>query len=228
MRLLSLQIGRISSYPVPDTDEPGQVFSSGIGKRPVPGPVALARLGLAGDEIADLRVHGGPDQAVLAYAAAHYPLWAVEWDRPEPPPGSFGENMTVEGADETTVCVGDRWRIGEAVLEVSKPRSPCNHLAWYQQREDLVARVRQTGRSGWYLRVIAEGDLEPGVAIELLARPYPALNVRRVAVAMANRHRDHAEAMLLVHCEALAQDWRLRLAREGFRRSGGADASRPN
>ena len=164
MRLLSLQVGRATAYPVPDRAEPGEVFTSAIGKRAVAGPVRLSRLGLAGDVVVDTRVHGGPDQAVLAYASAHYPAWQLEWGRTDLPHGSFGENLTVEGADETTVCVGDRWRIGRAVLEVTKPRSPCNTLAWYQRRADLITRVRDTGRSGWYMRVITEGELEAGRA----------------------------------------------------------------
>jgi MOSC domain-containing protein YiiM len=219
MRLLSLQVGRPRTHPIPDADDPVRdVFTSAIHKQPVAGPVRLSALGLEGDQVADTRAHGGLDQAVLAYAAAHYPLWRAEWGRPEVPFGGFGENLTVGGADEDTVCLGDRWAIGNAVLEVTKPRSPCNRLAWYQRREDLISRVRATGRSGWYLRVVTEGVLEAGAAIELVARPHPELAVRRAALAMTNRHQDRDEAMLLVHCPALAEDWRLRLAREGFRR----------
>ena len=162
------------------------MFTSAIGKRPLAGPVRVTRLGLAGDQVADTRVHGGPDQAVLAYASAHYPGWRAEWGRDHLPP------------------------------------SPCIKLASYQRQPDLITRVRDTGRSGWDLRVIVEGDLEAGAAIERSARPYPELSVRRVAIAMANRHQDPDEALRLVHCTALAQDWRLRLAREGFRRRSGS------
>jgi MOSC domain-containing protein YiiM len=219
MRLLTLQVGRPRTHPIPDADDPARdVFTSAIDKQPVAGPVRLFALGLEGDQVADTRAHGGPDQAVLAYTASHYPLWRAEWGRTEVPFGGFGENLTVGGADEDTVCLGDRWAIGDAVLEVTKPRSPCNRLAWYQRREDLISRVRATGRSGWYLRVVSEGTLEAGAPIELAARPHPELTVRRAALAMANRHQDRDEAMLLVHCPALAEDWRLRLAREGFRR----------
>jgi MOSC domain-containing protein YiiM len=219
MRLLSLQVGRPRTHPIPgDGDPAGDIFTSAIEKLPVAGPVWLAALGLEGDQVADTRAHGGRDRAILAYAAAHYPLWRAEWGRCDVPFGGFGENLTVGDADEDTVCLGDRWAIGAAVLEIAKPRSPCNRLAWYQRREDLISRVRATGRSGWYLRVVVEGALEAGAAIELVARPQPGLTVRRAALAMTNRHRDRAEAMLLVHCPALAEDWRLRLAREGFRR----------
>jgi MOSC domain-containing protein YiiM len=221
IRILSIQVGRpaVHSVPVDEGDEP-EFFRSAIAKQPVAGPIRLTRLGLEGDEVEDHRAHGGPDQAVLAYAATHYPLWRAEWGRDELVHSGFGENLTVDGADEETVCLGDRWGIGDAVLEVSKPRSPCNRLAWYQRREDLIQRVRATGRSGWYLRVVGEGTLEAGAEITLLERPCPGLTVRRAAMAMAKRHANREEAMLLVRCAALAGDWRLRLAREGFRKQG--------
>jgi MOSC domain-containing protein YiiM len=220
MRLFAVRVGRPASHPVPSADAPDEVFTSAIGKRPVSGPVWLGARGLAGDEVADHRAHGGPEQAVLAYATEHYPRWRAEWGGADPPDGSFGENLAITGTDEDVVCVGDQWRIGDALLEVSKPRSPCNRLAWYNRRDDLIQLVRATGRSGWYLRVLAEGALEAGAAVTLAARPYPGLTVRRAARAMANRQHDTGEALLLVNCPALAADWRYRLAKEGFRRSG--------
>jgi MOSC domain-containing protein YiiM len=217
MRLLSIQVGRPTAYAIPgDDDAAPDVFTSAIGKQPVAGPVRLSTGGLAGDQVADRRFHGGRDQAVLAYSAEHYPHWRAEWERADLPFGSFGENLTIGGADEQTVCLGDQWAIGDAVLEVSKPRTPCNRLAWFHRRDDVIARVRDTGRSGWYLRVLVEGVLEAGRAVTLAARPHPELTVRRAARAMANRHRDEAEAALLARCPGLAEDWRHRLAKEGF------------
>jgi MOSC domain-containing protein YiiM len=222
MRLISLRVGRPRTYVIPGAEDPAhEVFTSAIGKEPVAGPVRLGTRGLAADEVADHRAHGGPEQAVLAYAAEHYPLWRAEWGRADVPIGSFGENLTITGADEETVCVGDQWRIGDALLEVSKPRSPCNRLAWHNRRDDLVQRVRATGRSGWYLRVLTEGTLEPDAEVALVARPHPELSVRRAALAMSNRQREPDEARLLVRCPALAADWRYRLAKEGFRRTSG-------
>lgn len=226
MRLLSLRVGRPRTYVIPGAEDPArEVFTSAIGKAAVSGPVRLGTGGLAGDEVADHRAHGGPEQAVLAYAAEHYPRWCEEWGRAELPLGSFGENLTVTGANEETVCLGDQWSIGDALLEVSKPRSPCNRLAWHNRRDDLVQRVRLTGRSGWYLRVLTEGTLEPGAEVALVLRPYPDLTVRRAALAMANRQQDPNEAVLLVRCPALAADWRYRLAKEGFRRAAAAAAA---
>ncbi|HUR95162.1 MAG TPA: MOSC domain-containing protein [Gemmatimonadales bacterium] len=217
MHIVAVQVGRPARHPVPGHEGGEQeFFRSAIAKQAVAGPVRLTTLGLAGDEVEDTRVHGGPDQAVLAYASAHYPRWRAEWGREDVGHGGFGENLTVEGADEATVCLGDRWSIGGALLEVTKPRSPCNRLAWYQRRDDLIRRVRETGRSGWYLRVLAEGRVEAGASIELVERRCPEMTVRRAGLAMMRRSSERAQALALLGCAALAADWRLRLVREGF------------
>jgi MOSC domain-containing protein YiiM len=225
MRLLSVQVGRPSLLPVPtptlNADEAAgepRVFRSAIAKHAVTGPVALSSLGLEGDQVEDTRVHGGPEQALLAYALAHYPRWRGEWGRDDVGPGGFGENLTVEGADETTVCIGDRWAIGTALVEVTKPRSPCNRLAWYQRREDLIQQVRVTGRSGWYLRVLTPGVIEAGSEIHLVERGCADMTVRRAALAMQQRTDRRDEAIALADCQRLALDWRIRLAKEGYRR----------
>jgi len=225
MRLISLRVGRPALLPIPaggadddqDPDQP-RVFRSAIAKHAPTGPVMLSTLGLDGDQVEDTRVHGGPEQALLAYAASHYPLWRAEWARDDVAPGAFGENLTVEGADETTVCIGDRWAIGDALVEVTKPRSPCNRLAWYQRRDDLIQRVRATGRSGWYLRVLTPGLIEAGSEIRLVQRGCADMTVRRAQLAMQQRGERRDEAIALARCARLAQDWRIRLAREGYRR----------
>jgi MOSC domain-containing protein YiiM len=225
MRLISLRVGRPAPLPIPpggadddqDPDQP-RVFRSAIAKHALTGPVMLSTLGLAGDQVEDTRVHGGPEQALLAYAASHYPLWRAEWARDDVGPGAFGENLTVEGADETTVCIGDRWAIGDALVEVTKPRSPCNRLAWYQRRDDLIQRVRATGRSGWYLRVLTPGLIEAGSEIRLAERGCADMTVRRAQLAMQQRGERRDEAIALARCARLAQDWRIRLAKEGYRR----------
>jgi MOSC domain-containing protein YiiM len=229
LRIVSLRVGRPKTYVIPGAEDPAhEVFTSAIGKEPVAGPVWLDRHGLAGDEVADHRAHGGPEQAVLAYAASHYPRWCAEWGRAEVPIGSFGENLTVAGADEESVCLGDQWAIGDALLEVSKPRSPCNRVAWHNRRDDLMRRIRATGRSGWYLRVLTPGALEVGAPVVLAARSHPELTVRLAAAAMANREREPREAIVLLNCPALAADWRYRLAKEGFRRDRLAEHPSPS
>jgi MOSC domain-containing protein YiiM len=130
---------------------------SGIVKRRVQEPEILVGLtNLAGDAQADLRVHGGPDKAVYCYPREHRAFWHAEigYDRAEAP---FGENLSVEGALETDVCIGDTWRWGTALLQVSQPRWPCYKLALHVGQDDIIKRFIDSGRSGWYLRVLEEG-----------------------------------------------------------------------
>jgi MOSC domain-containing protein YiiM len=130
---------------------------SGIAKHPVREPeILVGRTNLAGDAQADLRVHGGPEKAVYCYPREHRALWQAEigYDRSDAP---FGENLSVEGALETDVCIGDTWRWGTALLQVSQPRWPCYKLALHVGRDDMIKRFIDSGRSGWYLRVLEEG-----------------------------------------------------------------------
>lgn len=209
LRLVSIQVGTPQSYLAPHD---GGTYRSAIDKRPVTGRVQLTTTGLAGDAVADRRAHGGPDQAMLAYAEAHFARWEGE-GLAGLGPGAFGENLTVRGTDEDEVAIGDRWSIGEVIVEVSKPRTPCNRLAWRHGRPDLIHRVRETGRSGWYVRVLQEGWLEAGTPIELQARPHPAWTVRRAARVMANHQSLRQDAAALAQLPALAADWRYRLAK---------------
>ena len=177
-----------------------------IAKQPVAGPLALGRLGLKGDEVADRRHHGGEWRAVLMYADSHYRLWQSELGR-ELSQG-FGENLRVSGLDENLVCIGDRLRIGDVELVVTAPRSPCLTLARHLEVEDIVARVVQNGRSGWYLRVAREGMVEAGLDIELLDQPFPQWTVAATAVLYRNRKVAPDRARLLAECEDLIPEWR--------------------
>lgn len=211
MRLVSIQVGTPRTVGTPGApDRMEREFTSAIWKSPVAGPVHLGRLGLAGDAVADTGVHGGPDQAVLMYAAAHYDRWAQELGH-RLEPGAFGENLLVEGLDEETACIGDVYRIGDLRLQVSHPRQPCATLARRHQVPDMVALVRANGRSGWYLRVLDEGPLEAGAPVRRLDQPNPAWSVRRAARAMLHRDRNPPEAAALAECPGLSAEWRERL-----------------
>jgi MOSC domain-containing protein YiiM len=172
-------------------------------KEPVSGPVFLARTNLDGDRQGDPEHHGGPDKAVMAYAAAHYPRWREELGR-ELPHGGFGENFTVEGADESTVCIGDVYAIGEARVQVSQPRIPCWKIARRWGIRDLSARVQRTRRTGWYLRVLVEGHVAAGDEIVLLERPHPEWTVLRASDALYTRPHDADEVRALASVAALA------------------------
>jgi MOSC domain-containing protein YiiM len=211
MRLVSVQVGTPRTVGTPQAENPlERAFTSAIWKSPVTGPVLAGTLGLVGDAVADTTEHGGVDQALLMYALAHYPRWEAELGQPMGP-GAFGENLTVEGLDEDSVCIGDVLAVGPVVLQVSHPRQPCATLARRHQVRDMIALVHANGRSGWYLRVLTEGAVEAGQAIQVVERPNPSWPVRRAAVVMRERKQQPAAASELAACRGLSREWRSRL-----------------
>ncbi len=167
-RLASIQIGRIA--PLGPQRVPSAFIKTGIA-----GPVIAGALGLAGDEQADLSVHGGPEKAVYAYAAAHYAGWAAAFPdlAPRFAAGCMGENLTVEGMAEDDLCVGDIHAIGGALLQVCQPRQPCFKLALALGEPRLAKHMVRTGHAGWYYRVVQEGAIAPGDAVTRAERPNP-------------------------------------------------------
>ncbi len=216
MEILSIQVGQPKSYGVADAEDPlERPWVSAIDKQPVRGPVWLGAEGLAGDTQADRRHHGGPDMAVLVYAAEHYPRWREELADPGLAHGAFGENITLDGADEDTVCIGDVFAVGDALVEVSQPRQPCQTLARKFRVRDMVKRVLQRQAFGWYLRVRHDGWLEQGMVFQLQDRPYPQWTVKEVERIIRRRAHEPEAARRLAECVALADGWRARLGERG-------------
>jgi len=145
----------------------GRKIRTGIFKSPVSGCVAVHHLGLNGDTQADLRVHGGLDKAVYAYAAEHYDFWEFEMSI-RYPFGQFGENLTVTGVAEDRVRAGDVFRAGGALFQVTGPRFPCFKLGIRMGDQKFLKRFLESGRSGFYLRVLEEGDVSAGDLFELV------------------------------------------------------------
>jgi MOSC domain-containing protein YiiM len=212
--VLSIQVGRPVTMGDEAASEPmDRRWTSGIVKQPVSGRVWVGCTNLEGDGQADVLNHGGREKAVLAYAAGHYPAWREELGRPDLPFGAFGENLTIDGLDETSVCIGDVYAVGGAKVQVSQPRKPCWKLARRWNLKDLPVRVQQTGRGGWYLRVLGEGFIEPGNSFALRERPCP-----RWTVSLANdlfyRRRGSPEDLAgLAECPLLSPNWRDSLGR---------------
>jgi MOSC domain-containing protein YiiM len=212
MHLLSVLVGTPRTTGTPDSRDPmDRAFTSAIWKEAISGPAWIATLGLRGDAVANPKVHGGPDQAVLMYAATHYPTWCAEWGRHDIGPGAFGENLSVDGLTEDSACLGDVYRIGSARLQVTKPREPCATLARRHRRPDMIAIVQGNGRGGWYLRVLQEGEVEAGQQIEVVERPHPEWSVRSVGRAMVERKSDPERAARLARCPELAANWKARI-----------------
>ncbi len=187
----------------------GQPVISGIRKRPVAGAwIALDPVNLDGDRQADLRAHGGVDKAVFAYPAEHLAAWSEEFSvRPALGPGSFGENLTVAGITEEQVCIGDVWAWGEALLQVAQPRWPCYKLAMATGIPDIVERFIETGRCGWYLRVLRPGRAPVPGPITIAGRHPAQVSVREAQRArLPGASRGLMERVVAV--DALAEAWR--------------------
>ncbi|WP_019612139.1 MOSC domain-containing protein [Thioalkalivibrio sp. AKL7] len=198
--------------------------ASAIDKQPVPGEVSVDRLGLTGDEQADPDNHGGPERALLHYCLDHYAWWQTEHParatRFEPP--GFGENLASRDMDEHSVHIGDVYRIGSVRVQVSQPRTPCWKLDVRFDIPGLARRVQETGRCGWFYRVLEPGTLTPGDTIERLERQPEGLSIA-AAMAAIYRQPNHQHLQQLAHCEALAPNWREK-ARRKLRRAPDASS----
>ncbi|SCL41998.1 MOSC domain-containing protein YiiM [Micromonospora pallida] len=156
---------------------------SGIDKRPAAGRVAVRVDGVVGDFIAERAHHGGPDQAVYAYATEDADWWAAELGRALPP-GRFGENLSTLGVDVTGAVIGEQWAIGSALLQVTKPRTPCRTFAGFWGVPDLVKRFTARAAPGAYLRVLREGEVAAGDPVEVRDRPAHGVTVGEVFRAL--------------------------------------------
>src|SRR6056297_377459 len=183
-------------------------WTTGFYKAPVERPVRVLQTRLEGDGQADLEHHGGIDKAILGYAASHYPAWRESLGLPDLPHGAFGENLTIAGQTEASVCIGDRYAIGDVLLELSQPRQPCWKLARRWGIKTLTKQVAQTGRGGWYFRVLQTGIIQAGNAIELVDRPHPDWSVKRADDILFGREVDRAATMELMQIPQLSAAWR--------------------
>jgi len=172
MTLVSVQVGR------PRTVKwKAKAVSTGIFKEPVAGRLLLRRENLDGDQQADLSVHGGRDKAVYVYPAGHYAFWRKEFPGMPLPHGSFGENFTIDGLDESSVHIGDKFKIGEAIVEVTQPRMPCYKLGLRFGNPQMPKRFHASGRCGFYLAVLKEGEVGAGDAVTPIARNSHGISV---------------------------------------------------
>ncbi len=187
MKILSVNIGIVAPLFV-KAEGNSQTVQSAIRKQAVAGKVAVRPLGLQGDEQADLSVHGGLDKAVYAYPSEHYAFWQGEAERVfrQPvtlPHGALGENLTTEGLLEHDLWVGDRLQAGELLLQVTEPRQPCFKFGARMGYAHAVKQMLQSGYSGVYLKVVQTGDVEAGMALQLIP------GKREVSLASINERR---------------------------------------
>jgi MOSC domain-containing protein YiiM len=190
----------------------GVQVMTGIFKEPVDGPVMISPLNLAEDKQADLRVHGGVEKAVYAYPAEHYDYWRHELPDVTLPWGKFGENLTTEGLLEDTLCIGDRLRVGSAVLTVTQPRTPCYKLAIRFERNDMIQRFLQSGRSGFYFSVAEPGEVSPGSRIEILSRDPHGVTIADIVRLYLGQTRETELRERAISVAALPANWKAALS----------------
>jgi MOSC domain-containing protein YiiM len=212
--LQSIQVSLPREFGTAGAEDPlDRPWTSGFDKRPVDGPVALGFTNLEGDGQADTENHGGRDKAVLGYSADHYDTWRRELEKPELSFGAFGENFSIAGLTEADVCLGDVWQLGEALLQISQPRQPCWKLARRWHIKTLPLQVQETGRTGWYFRVLKEAVVVAGMPLQRIDRPYPSWTVARANRVMHFDKDDIPLAEELAAVETLAESWKITLRR---------------
>src|SRR5690625_3162674 len=182
--------GKVKQLGNPNASDPMErQWETGMFKTATDEQVWLGKTGLVGDEVADKKNHGGPEKAVFAYPIKHYASWKEEMD-------------------EYTVCIGDTFRLGDALIQVSQPRRPCWKPARRFKIKDLALQIQNSGRTGWYFRVLEEGNIISRIDFELIDRPYPQWSIAACNEVMYKDKNNLKIADELASCDLLAVNWR--------------------
>jgi MOSC domain-containing protein YiiM len=203
-RIASIHAGKVAPLG-PDA------VPSGFVKNSLDQPAQITPLGIVGDEQADLSVHGGLEKAVYGYSLENYSAWRIEIPRHAAVlvPGGFGENLCIEGMRESDLCVGDIHRIGGTRLQVCQPRQPCFKLALRFEDKMMPKAMIRSGRAGWYYRVLEPGEIAPGAAVQLDARPNADFPFTRLVEFISHADATPQELKRMQRMEGLAADWKL-------------------
>ena len=218
MNLVSLQIGRPAVHTSEIADGKEAEWTSSFWKAPVTSRVFLGRTDLDGNAQSDLKNHGGPDKAVCCYSAEHYSEWRtlLHLSEAEFAYGAFGENFTLTGFTEDAVCIGDIYLVGTAKVQISQPRMPCWKVARRWERPEMPQEMQANGRTGFYLRVLTEGEVGAGDLLTLQERPLPEWTIARVNSALYVDKNNAEMNQYLSRLPYLAEAWR-----RSFRRRAG-------
>ncbi|MGY0694630.1 MOSC domain-containing protein [Virgibacillus sp. FSP13] len=204
-----LLIGKVKQMGRSDaTDRMERPWESGIFKNSVTSNVWLGKAGLMGDQVGDTKNHGGPEKALFAYPTVHYDYWRQELDLETIGIGAMGENLAVDYAEENSVCIGDTYELGDAVIQVSQPRQPCWKPARRFRIMDFALRIQKSGRTGWYFRVLKEGYIQEKSELHLVERPYPQWTITKCNEVMHVHKKDLKLAGELAACPFLGENWK--------------------
>src|SRR5271157_139698 len=203
MNVISVNVGRPQEH-----EWQGQRVKTAIFKSPAEGPVAVGKLNLEGDEQGDPTVHGGVDKATYAYPYEHYTYWQSQLPDYSLTLGNFGENLTIAGLSEETIHIGDQLQIGTALFTVTQPRTPCYKLGVRFNRKDMTRRFYESRRFGFYLRVLREGTLQAGAAVNVAHRDPNAVSVADVVRLFTGDSRDPDLLRRAMKLSTLPESWR--------------------
>jgi MOSC domain-containing protein YiiM len=195
----------------------GRIIYTGIFKTPVHRPVTVRQLAIEGDAQADLVNHGGRDKAVYFYPSEHYPFWAEYLKLDDLDPGALGENFTSVGILEDEAFIGDRWRIGTAVFEITQPRSPCYKLGLKYRRQDLVQKFLEAEKPGFYASVVEEGIVSSGDRMTLVSQAKRRISVYDVYRLAVGFDPDPALRTAIVQDRRIPGFWREKVLAHGIR-----------
>lgn len=199
---------RVNGIFIGKAKQIGLGLTSALDKQPVRHRLWLWPQGLGGDQAGDARYHGGLERALLHYPAEHYAFWRREFPHIDWQPGAFGENLSSSGLSEARVCIGDLFRWGDALLQVSQPHSPSYAIAHRWELPGLPQWLQDTGRCGWYYRVVKPGFVSSENRLQLLRRSYPGLSVAQALRSFYHAPLERAGLQQLVACQALSARWR--------------------
>lgn len=204
-------------YPIkkgqPGAKEPMErEWETGMFKEEIAGPVWVGATNIKGDGQADLKHHGGPEKAIFAYSTEHYSYWESNIEGSAISPGGMGENFLIDHLNEDHVCIGDTYEVGEATIQVSQPRQPCWKPARRFKIKNLALLIQNTGRTGWYFRVLKEGMVEKGQTLHLVERQFPQWTISKCNEIMHQDKKNMQLARELAACSLLAPGWRKTLS----------------
>lgn len=205
-----LLAGKVKKVGKPDATNPmDKEWESGMFKEKTHGKLWLTKTGLEGDEVADTKNHGGLQKAIFAYPIEHYDYWRSERNIAMIDIGGMGENLAIRHSNEESICIGDTYQFGEAIIQVSQPRTPCWKPARRFRSKDLTLQIQDTGRTGWYFRVLKEGFVQEGEELTLLERPHPEWTVALCNEIMFNKEQNDLVLLgKLVDCVLLSESWK--------------------
>lgn len=208
-QLRKIFIGLPKTLGKPEAENPMErLWESGIFKEEIDGAASVTFTKIKGDGQADLKHHGGPEKAIFVYPLEHYSYWQEKVTEAKIHPGGMGENFLTGQLDEYNVCIGDTYEIGDAIVQVSQPRQPCWKPARRYRVKNLALLIQESGRTGWYFRVLKEGNVKKDQEFKLVERPYPMWTIAQCNDIMHKDKKNMPLTRELANCPLLAPSWR--------------------